>query len=72
MSGRLIGAVLVALALSGCPARQAPDGPGPTPMSGPVRPGATCEPTTTAGTAGDGTPMVCGMDGRWRMAVRDR
>lgn len=64
---------LTALALSGCPMpERAAEVPNPTPLSGPVRPGATCEPVTLAGTAGDGTPMVCGSDGRWRMAVRDR
>lgn len=59
------------LLLAGCPTEQpVPDGPGSTPMNGPVRPGATCEPSGVAGTAADGTPMVCGTDGTWRMAVR--
>lgn len=70
MSRALAVLVMVALALTGCDPRgeQVPDGPGPTPLTGAVRPGATCDPGGLAGTAGDGSPMVCTLDGVWRMA----
>lgn len=70
MSRALAVLAAVALALAGCdwPRDQVPDGPGPTPLTGAVRPGATCDPSGYAGTAADGSPMVCSLDGKWRMA----
>jgi hypothetical protein len=68
VGGLTLSGTLAVLVAKTDPPSQVPDGPGSTPMSGAVRPGATCEPAGIGGSAGDGTPMVCGADGKWRAA----